>query len=235
MKQPTSWQPVSQIKWCHGIILGCGIITLYLCTKMVTISSRGPPNLLNLLFERQKCRVKGLCKWVMYILVSFPWFQWCFLTQFGTCTGSQGRRYGLAVFTKINPGAHVHNPGVLALAFIVDIHTCMATSPGGLCQRWWHRFCVQCFWWEDISKRKLSRAYQGRSHINGEGLSQVPLKPGTRGVLLWGGQHPLIHIPWGLLIVLRFTDSLKELPKLLYHMSQYPFSAIDPFAPITCC
>ena len=31
-----SWQPVSQIKWHHDIM------TLYLCTEMVTVSSRGP-------------------------------------------------------------------------------------------------------------------------------------------------------------------------------------------------
>ena len=29
-------------------------MTLYLCTKMVTISSRGAPNLSNFLFERQQ-------------------------------------------------------------------------------------------------------------------------------------------------------------------------------------
>ena len=33
MKQPMFWQPVSRIKWRHYIIIGCGIMTLYLCTK----------------------------------------------------------------------------------------------------------------------------------------------------------------------------------------------------------
>ena len=50
MKQPTSWKRVSRIKWRHDVRLGCGIMTLYLCTKTVTISSRGgPPNLSNFL------------------------------------------------------------------------------------------------------------------------------------------------------------------------------------------
>ena len=53
MKQPRSWQTVSRIKWRHYVIIGRGIMTLYLCTKTVTISSRGPPNLSNFLFERQ--------------------------------------------------------------------------------------------------------------------------------------------------------------------------------------
>ena len=44
MKQPTSWQPVSRIKWRHYVIIGRSIMTLYLCTKTVTISWRGPPN-----------------------------------------------------------------------------------------------------------------------------------------------------------------------------------------------
>ena len=33
MKQPTSWQPVSRIKWRHDVILGRDIMTLFLCTK----------------------------------------------------------------------------------------------------------------------------------------------------------------------------------------------------------
>ena len=37
MKQPTSWQPTSRIKWCHDVLLGRGIMMLYLCTEMVTI------------------------------------------------------------------------------------------------------------------------------------------------------------------------------------------------------
>ena len=53
MKQPTSWQPVSRIKWRHYVIIGLGIMPLYLCTKTFTISSRGPTNLSNFLFERQ--------------------------------------------------------------------------------------------------------------------------------------------------------------------------------------
>ena len=40
--------------WRHYIILERNIMTLYLCTKTVTISSRGPPILSNFLFERQK-------------------------------------------------------------------------------------------------------------------------------------------------------------------------------------
>ena len=38
----------------NDVILWRGIMTLYLCTKTVTISSRGPSNLSNFLFERQK-------------------------------------------------------------------------------------------------------------------------------------------------------------------------------------
>ena len=53
MKHPTCWEPVSRIKWRHDVILGRGIMTLYMCAKTVTISSRGPPNLSNFLFERQ--------------------------------------------------------------------------------------------------------------------------------------------------------------------------------------
>ena len=53
MKQPTSWQPVPRIKWRHDVIFRRDIMTLYLCTKTVTIPSRGPPNLSNFLFERQ--------------------------------------------------------------------------------------------------------------------------------------------------------------------------------------
>ena len=60
MKQPTSWQPVSRIKWRRDIIIGRAIMTLYLCTKMVTISSKGPPNLSNFLFERQWSL---FCRW----------------------------------------------------------------------------------------------------------------------------------------------------------------------------
>ena len=60
MKQPTSWQAVSRIKWRHYIIIGRGIMTLCLCTKTVTISSRGPPNLSNFLFERQLCCNKNV-------------------------------------------------------------------------------------------------------------------------------------------------------------------------------
>ena len=33
-------------------------MTLYLCTKTVTISSRGPHNLLNFLFQGQKCVIQ---------------------------------------------------------------------------------------------------------------------------------------------------------------------------------
>ena len=55
MKQLTSWQSVSRIKGCNDVILGHGIMMLYLCTETATISSRGSSNVLNFLFERQKC------------------------------------------------------------------------------------------------------------------------------------------------------------------------------------
>ena len=47
MKQPTSWQRVSRIKWCHHITLQRSFMTQYLCTEMVTNSSIDPPNLSN--------------------------------------------------------------------------------------------------------------------------------------------------------------------------------------------
>ena len=33
MKQSTSWQPVSRIKWRHDVIIGRDIMTLYLCNR----------------------------------------------------------------------------------------------------------------------------------------------------------------------------------------------------------
>ena len=45
MKQKMFWQCVSWFKWRHNVILRRGIMTLYLCTEMVTISSRRPTNL----------------------------------------------------------------------------------------------------------------------------------------------------------------------------------------------
>ena len=53
LKQPTSWKPVSRIKWRHGALLGYGIMTLYSCEEMVTILSRGSPYPSNFLFQRQ--------------------------------------------------------------------------------------------------------------------------------------------------------------------------------------
>ena len=56
--------------------------------------------------------------------------------------------------------------------------------------------------WGDTPQGNSSRAWQGRSHISREGVSPVPLQPGTRGILLWGGQHAPIHTyAWGILIV----------------------------------
>ena len=52
----TSWQPVSRIKWPDDIILGRAIMTLYIFVyKMVTILSRGSPNLSNS-YSRDKNR-----------------------------------------------------------------------------------------------------------------------------------------------------------------------------------
>ena len=36
-------------------------MTLYFCTETVTISPRGPPNLSNFLFERQKLTLPTVC------------------------------------------------------------------------------------------------------------------------------------------------------------------------------
>ena len=56
--------------------------------------------------------------------------------------------------------------------------------------------------WGDSPQGNSSRAWQGRSHISREGVSPVPLQPGTRGILLWGGQHAPVHTyAWGILIV----------------------------------
>ena len=40
--------------------------------------------------------------------------------------------YGLAIFSEIGPGIHVPNPEMLVLAFVADLPTPMAMSPGYL-------------------------------------------------------------------------------------------------------
>ena len=66
------------------------------------------------------------------------------------------------------------------------------------------------FSWGDTPQGNLSRAWQGRSHISREGVSPVLLHPGTRGILLQGGQHtPHTYI------CLRFTDSFEVVAQFL--------------------
>ena len=58
IKQPTSWQYVSRMKWRPVVLLRRGVMTLYFWTEVVTISqsaisSRGSSNISNFRFDRK--------------------------------------------------------------------------------------------------------------------------------------------------------------------------------------